>query len=119
MTELEKLKRERAELVKRIKELELADSTREVGRTRVYIDSRAVKFGLRQDGSVGATFRNVWQLQIFKNANKDLTASNQYVTVGNLPNKYSLYQYIDILINDLTNLKDKLEDLDKEANNDN
>lgn len=115
MTELENLKKQRSELTKRINELQSVDSKREVGRVRVYLDSQETSFGLRQDGSVGSTFRNVWQLQILKNVNKNLTESNQYVTVGNLPTKDSLYEYIDGLINDLTILKDKIEDLDMEV----
>lgn len=119
MTELENLKKQRSELTKRINELQTKDSKREIGRARACFDSQEISFGLRTDGSVGANFRNVWQLQILKNSNKDLTASNQYVTVGNLSNKYSLYQYIDILINDLINLKDKIEDWDiEEVTND-
>jgi len=109
MTELEILMKQRSELTKRINELQTRDSRREFGRTRVCFDSQETSFG-----SEGSTFRNVWQLQILKNTNKNLTESNQYVTVGNLPNKDSMYEYIDVLINDLTILKDKIKDLDME-----
>lgn len=117
MTELEKLKKERAELVKRIKELELADSTREVGRARVCFTNRSIGWKTEENGSLTDVFLPVWKIQVKKNANEALSEMNNFVTIGNLPTKQKAVAYIDEVIGDLTELKKKINEI-KEKEND-
>lgn len=121
MTELEKLKKERAELVKRIKELELADSTREIGRTRVCFTNRSIGkikyWKTEEDGSLNDVFLPVWKIQVKKNANERLAPMSDFITIGNLPTKQKAVAYIDEVIGDLTELKKKINEI-KESNND-
>ena len=110
MTELEKLKKERAELVKRIKELELANSTREVGRARVCFTKHPIGYRV-EDGSINDVFLPVWKIQIKKNANEALDEMNHFITIGNIPSKRKALAYIDEVIGDLTELKKMVDEI--------
>lgn len=111
MTELEKLKKERAELAKRIKELELADSTREVGRARVCFTKPLIGYKTEDDGSLTNVFLPVWKIQVKKNANEKLDEMNNFITIGNIPTKRKALAYIDEVIGDLTELKKMIDEI--------
>lgn len=111
MTELEKLKKERAELAKRIKELELADSTREVGRARVCFTKKQIGWRPEEDGTITDVCLPVWKIQIKKNANETLDEMNSFITIGNIPSKRKALAYIDEVIGDLTELKKTINEI--------